>query len=150
MSDLATKLIQLQNQKKTIDAEYKEICDEITANCNRQALVYKEQQRVGRDIVVIEIQLQLGDFENYLQLFSLMELHIILKELNKIEKKSTDTMQERNKFRSVVLMLYKLRKQQGDWKLTEIKKVAETDFPSVNGYTATFRRTCNTYLTYNL
>ena len=152
MSDLSMKLIQLQNQKQIIDAEYKELCDEITAKCNSQDQMLKKQQRVAKDIIVIEIQLQFGDLENSLQLFSLSELRVIWKALNKIEKKSTDTLQEINKFKSVVLLIDMLRKQEGTWKLTELKKIAETVvIPSANGYTATFR-TYNSYsyLTYHL
>ena len=139
------KLIVLQNQKQTIATQKNEINNEITAKCNSRVLVFEELQRVEKDIVLLEINLHLGDFSHFLQGFSTRELQTILKELNEIV-----TIGEKNKFRSVLQIIYSIRKQEKNGQLIEIKKVTDTAFPSLNGYTVTFKTYNNSLFTYHL
>ena len=144
---IATQKIALQNQKQTIATQYEELNNEITALSQNLALVSQEQKRVERDIVLLEIEQHLDDFASSLQIFATIELHKILTELNK-----NATMEEKNRFRSVLQKIYMLRKQQGNWELIAIKRMTDPEFLSENGYAATFRMsvTSNSFLTYHL
>ena len=62
MIDLERNIIALQNQKQTIATNYEEINNEITELSQSLALVFEEQQRVEKDIILLEIEQNLGDF----------------------------------------------------------------------------------------